>query len=298
MRLGFVGLGNMGGPMALNLTEAGHELTVHDLRAAAVSPLVEAGAADGASITGVVADGTDAVLLSLPGPPDVEAVFDELLPAMPTGSAIIDLSTSSPTLSRELAEQAARHDIGFLDAPVSGGVVGARRATLAVMVGGRQEVFDRFAPVFDAIGASVTRCGDNGAGNVVKLVNNMMAFINMMGITEALLLGTKAGVDPKVLRDVVAAGSGNSFVWGGGTRAILRDRLRPTFTNTLASKDIGLATELADELGVPVPMGRHTQGLIEGYRDSGFADEDVLATIKALEEQADFVVRGRAPELD
>jgi 3-hydroxyisobutyrate dehydrogenase-like beta-hydroxyacid dehydrogenase len=123
-----------------------------------------------------------------------------------------------------------------------------------------------------------------------------LAFINMMGVTEALLLGVKAGVDPLVLREVVAASSGASFVWDSGTRAILRDRLAPSFSNTLASKDIGLAVDLAHELNVPVPMGERTQGLLTGYRDNGYADEDVLATIRALEEQADFVVRGLAPE--
>jgi 3-hydroxyisobutyrate dehydrogenase-like beta-hydroxyacid dehydrogenase len=121
----------------------------------------------------------------------------------------------------------------------------------------------------------------------------MLAFIGMMGTIEALVLGAKAGVDPAVLRDVVKAGSGGSFVWDSGTRAILRDRLAPTFTTSLAAKDIGLATELAKEMGVPVPMGSRAEELILGYRDGGFADEDVLATVKSVEEQAGQVVRGR-----
>ena len=128
---------------------------------------------------------------------------------------------------------------------------------------------------------------------MAKLVNNMLAFIGMMGTIEALVLGAKAGVDPVALRDIVAAGSGNSFVWGSGTRAILRDRLAPTFTTTLAAKDIGLATALAEELGVPVPMGERAQELILRFKEGGFAQEDVLATVKAVEEQAGYVVRGQ-----
>jgi len=118
-----------------------------------------------------------------------------------------------------------------------------------------------------------------------------------MGTTEALLLGAKAGVDPRILREVVEASSGASFVWNSGTRAILRDRLAPSFTNSLACKDIGLAVDLAEEFEVPVPMGRHTQQLLEQYRDNGFANEDVLATIRSLEEEAGYVVRGLAPDV-
>jgi 3-hydroxyisobutyrate dehydrogenase len=298
VRLGFIGVGNMGGPMAGHVVAAGHDVGVYDLRPESVAPLVEAGARQAASVADA-ADGAEAVLLSLPMPGDVEAVVTGdggLFGALGSGTAILDLTTSSPSLSRELAGQGAERGISFLDAPVSGGVYGARKGTLAVMVGGPEDVFETFRPVLETFGAKVVRCGDVGAGNVVKLVNNMLAFINMMGVTEALLLGAKAGVDPMVLREVVQAGSGASFVWDSGTRAILRDRLAPSFTTTLACKDIGLAVELAHELGVPVPMGEHTQGLLVGYRDMDFAAEDVLATIKALEERAGFTVRGAAPD--
>jgi 3-hydroxyisobutyrate dehydrogenase-like beta-hydroxyacid dehydrogenase len=280
--------------MAGHVIGAGHDVGVFDLRAELVEPLVEAGGRRAESVA-EAADGAEAVLLSLPMPSDVEEVVADdggLLDILGAGSAILDLTTSSPTVSRELAQLAGERDIAFLDAPVSGGVYGARKGTLAVMVGGPEDVFATYEPVLATFAAKVVRCGDVGAGNVVKVVNNMLAFINMMGVTEGLLLGAKAGVDPAVLREVVQASSGASFVWDSGTRAILRDRLRPTFTNTLASKDIGLAVDLAAELDVPVPMGAHTQALIAGYRDNGFADEDVLATVRALEEQAEFQVRG------
>ncbi|MDH4145255.1 MAG: NAD(P)-dependent oxidoreductase [Acidimicrobiia bacterium] len=300
MNVGFIGLGNMGNPMAANVLAKGNQLTVFDLRRESADNLVAEGAAWADGPAAAAAAG-EVVMMSLPKPPDVEAVvagpggvFEGVAP----GSVIVDLSTNSPEVVKKLAAMAAERGVGFLDAPVSGGVVGARKGTLAVMVGGDAAQYDRCKPLFDAIGANVFHVGDVGAGNVAKLVNNMLAFISMMGTTEALILGTKAGVDPVVLRDIVAAGSGNSFVWGGGTRAILRDRLRPTFTTTLASKDIGLATELASQLNVPVPMGTRAQELLVGYRDNGFADEDVLATVKALEEQAGFTVRGLWPEDD
>ncbi|MGI9612169.1 MAG: NAD(P)-dependent oxidoreductase [Acidimicrobiales bacterium] len=294
MRLGFIGVGNMGGPMAGHVIAAGHDVGVFDLRSELVDPLVEAGGRRAESVADA-ADGAEAVLLSLPMPSDVEEVVADdggLLDLLETGSAILDLTTSSPTVSRELAQLAAERGIAFLDAPISGGVYGARKGTLAVMVGGPEDVFATYEPVLSTFAAKVVRCGDVGAGNVVKIVNNMLAFINMMGVTEGLLLGAKAGVDPNVLREVVQASSGASFVWDSGTRAILRDRLGPSFTTTLASKDIGLAVDLAAELDVPVPMGAKTQSLITGYRDNGFATDDVLATVRALEEQADFQVRG------
>ena len=299
MRIGFIGVGNMGGPIATHLISAGHDLSIFDLNEAALSPLVELGARQ-VSSAAATAENSEAVFLSLPMPRDVEEVVSGaggLFSVMDAGQTVIDLSTSSPTLSRSLALEGQERGIDFLDAPVSGGVYGARKGTLAVMVGGSEEAFERSMPLFELFAAKAVRCGDAGAGNVVKAVNNMLAFVGMMGATEALLLGSKAGVDPKVLREVVEASSGASFVWSSGTRAILRDRLAPSFTSALACKDIGLAVDLADELEVPVPMGRHTQQLLETYRDNGFADEDILATVRALEDEANFVVRGLAPDI-
>lgn len=294
MRLGFIGVGNMGGHMAANVLRAGHELLVYDVRREVAADLE----ANGATWVGSPAEASkevDGVLLSLPTPPIVETVVlgpDGVVAGAGPGTTIIDMSTNSPTVVRQLAEQVAEVGLGFLDAPVSGGVRGARQATLAVMVGGDIDRFEQFRPVFEAIGSNIFHVGDVGNGNVAKLVNNMLAFIGMMGTTEALVLGAKAGIDPMILREIVRTSSGNSMVWEGGTRAILRDKLAPTFTTTLASKDIGLATALAAEMGVAVPMGAAAEALLVGYRDHGFADEDVLATVRAVEEAAGFQVRG------
>ena len=299
MRVGFVGVGNMGGHMAANLLAAGHHLTVTDLRREVAEPLLGGGATWAATATEVAA-ASDVTMLSLPMPADVEEVVtsaDGVLAGSRPGSTVIDLSTNAPSMVRALAAIAADRGVGFLDAPVSGGVYGARKATLAVMVGGDAELFERHRPLFDAIGSNVFHVGDVGAGNVAKLINNMLSFVCMLGTTEALVLGAKAGIDPVVLREVVKAGSGNSFMWDRGGRAILKDRLDPSFTVSLAVKDVSLATDLAREHGVEVPMGSLSEQLLSAYRDTGFAAEDLLATVKAVEEQAGVVVRGRGPDL-
>lgn len=297
-RVGFVGVGAMGGPMAANLLRAGHHLTVHDLRRETAAPLLEQGAA-WAGTPRAVAAASDAVLLSLPNPADVEDVMtrpDGVLAGAATGGTVIDLSTNAPAVVRALAAAAAERGVRFLDAPVSGGVRGARKGTLAVMVGGDAACLDEHRPLLEAIGDRVFHVGDVGAGNVVKLLNNMLFFVNLLGAVEALVVGAKAGVDPAVLREVVQASSGTSFAWDSGTRAILRDRLAPTFTMALAAKDIGLATALAEEVEVDVPMGGLAHRLIDRCRDDGMAAEDVLAVVKVLEAQAGVTVRGLLAE--
>ena len=294
MKFGFIGVGNMGNPMAFNLSKAGHSLLVHDIRREAAANLEEAGAT-WVNSPKEAATGVEATFLSLPMPADVERVVlaeNGVLAGMRSGGTIIDMSTNSPTVVRSLAEKTKAKGVAFLDAPVSGGVRGARAATLAIMVGGDKAVYDKYEPALKAIGSNVFHCGDVGTGNVVKLCNNMLAFIHMMGAAEALVLGTKAGVDPNVLWQAVKASSGGSFVWESGTRAILRDRLAPTFTIDLASKDIGLAAALAKDFDVPLKMGTAALELIRNYQANGYAKEDVLATVKELEKQTGTVVRG------
>jgi 3-hydroxyisobutyrate dehydrogenase len=294
MKVGFVGVGNMGNPMAANLQKAGHALQVHDIKREAAQNLLDAGAT-WANSPKEAATGVDSVFLSLPMPADVERVVlseNGVLMAINSGGIIVDMSTNSPTVVRSLAEKTKAKGVTFIDAPVSGGVRGARNATLAIMAGGDKAAYDKCEPLLKAMGANVFYCGDIGTGNVVKLVNNMLAFIHMMGAAEAVVLGKKAGVDPNILWQAVKASSGGSFVWESGTRAVLRDKLAPTFTIDLASKDISLATKLAEEFGVPLTMGKAAEGLIRGYQTGGYAKEDVLATVKELEKQAGVTVRG------
>lgn len=294
MQLGFVGLGNMGNNMAMNLVKAGHSVLVTDLRRDAASNLEEAGAR-WVDSPQAAAQGSEFTFLSLPKPEDVDLVVlaeNGVLSGCASGGVIVDMSTNAPTAVKDLAEKTQAKGVAFLDAPVSGGVRGARNGSLAIMVGGDKIVYDNCEPVLKVMGANVFYVGEIGAGNVAKLVNNMLAFIHMMGAAEALTLGAKAGVDLNVLWEIVKASSGGSFVWNAGTRAILRDRLAPTFTVDLACKDIGLAADLGDELGVPLQMGKMAQSLIENYQKLGYAQEDILATIKELEKQTGATVRG------
>lgn len=294
-RVGFIGVGTMGNPMAANLLAAGHRLTVHDVRAEPAANLLDAGAAWADSARAVAA-ASDVTFLSLPNPTDVTDVVTGtggVLAGAAAGTTIVDLSTNSPEAVRSLAARAAERGVDFLDAPVSGGVGGARKGTLAVMVGGDADAYAACLPLLEVIGGRVFHVGDVGAGNVVKLLNNMLFFVGLLGTVEALVVGTKAGVDPNVLREVVGASSGASFAWDHASRAILRDRLvPPTFTVGLAAKDISLATALAEELAVTAPMARLAQELIAGQLDR-LGAEDVLAVVKALEEEAGVQVRGR-----
>lgn len=292
MQIGLVGTGVMGVPMAANLLAAKFSLTVHDVRRDAAAPLLDAGAA-WAESTAALCDGADVVLMSLPTPDVVESVAGEAIVAMAPGSVLVDHSTSPPALMRDIAATAAERGIEFMDAPVSGGRAGAERGTLSVMVGGKAEVLERCRPLFEAIGENIYHVGDVGAGDVAKLVNNMLCFIHMWGAVEGIVLGTKAGVDPNVLRDVISTSTGNSAVWRGGTGAMLRDRLQPTFDMTLIAKDMGLALDMARTLGVPTAMAERAQGLIKEYLDSGYADSDVFGTVRAMEARTGAKVRGR-----
>ena len=291
MKVGFIGTGHMGEPMAANVLAAEKSLFVHDSNRKATSNL-EASGADWCESLAEVARSSAVILLSLPGPREVEAVGYELINSMSSGQTLVDMSTNSPTLVKRIAKDAEAKGIGFLDAPVSGGVRRAREGALAIMVGGKDELFKKIEPLFDKIGNNVFHVGDVGAGSVAKLVNNMLAFAIMMSNNEALILGAKAGVDPNVLFNVIRTSSGNSMVWEGGARAILRDRLKPNFTVDLACKDIGLAMDLAEELDIDLPMVSNAQTLLNHYQANGFAQEDILGTVKALEEASDVTVRG------
>lgn len=291
MKVGFIGTGTMGGPMAANVLAAGNELSVFDTNRSATATLEEAGAIRCEELASLVR-AVEVVLLSLPGPSEVDAVASEVLELMSAGQTLVDMSTNSPTLVKRIATHARTKGVGFLDSPVSGGVRGAKRGTLAIMVGGEKELYERFEPLFESMGENIFHVGEVGAGNIAKLVNNMLAFSTMMANAEALVLGAKAGVDPNVLWNIVRTSSGNSMTWEGGGRAILRDRLAPTFTVDLACKDIGLATDLAREVSVDLTMVPTAERLLKGFQANGFAKEDVLATVKALEEAAGVTVRG------
>ena len=294
MKVGFIGLGNMGNPMAGNLIKAGHQLTVHDLRREAATNLLELGA-EWADTPAACVPGHDVVLTSLPVPRDVEAVVlgeNGILEGASPGSVYMDLSTNSPTAIRRLHDVCAEQGVIVLDAPVSGGVYGAAAATLAVMVGGDQAVFDRMKPTLAAIGSHVVYCGPIGNGMVCKICNNMLSMGIGVLLTEALTLGVKAGVDLAVLADVIANSSGgNRRIVEKFPRYLFKGNFEPGFATALAAKDVRLGTDLGREYGVPMDLAnlvdqRHVEAMHRGW-----GPEDSDAVSKLQEEKAGVQLR-------
>ena len=298
MKLGFIGTGNMGNPMAANLIKAGHQLTVHDLRREAATNLLEMGA-EWADSPREAVPGNEAVLTSLPVPRDVEAVVlgeNGILEGAASGSVVFDLSTNSPTVVRRLNQVCAERGVTLLDSPVSGGVYGAAAGTLAVMVGGDRSVFDRFEGVLGAIGSHVVYCGPVGNGSVCKICNNLMSMGIGVLLAEALTLGVKAGVDLATLADAIANSSGSSRrLTEKFSRFLFQGNFEPGFATALAAKDVRLATDLGREYGVPMDLSnlvdqRHVEAMFRGW---GPEDSDAVARIQ--EEKAG--VQLRLPEI-
>jgi len=294
MKVGFIGTGNMGNPMAANLVKAGHQVTVHDLRREAATNLLEMGARWVDSPKEAV-PGNEVVFTSLPVPRDVEAVVlgeNGILEGAGEGTIYIDLSTNSPTVIRRLHQICAEKGVIVLDAPVSGGVYGAAEATLAVMVGGDQAVFQRVKPTLEAIGSHVVYCGPIGNGAICKICNNLMSMGTGALLAEALTLGVKAGVELEVLADVIANSSGGcKRLTEKFPRYLFKGNFEPGFATALAAKDVRLATDLGREYGIPMDLAnlidqRHVEAMHRGW---GPEDSDAVAKIQ--EEKAGVQLR-------
>jgi 3-hydroxyisobutyrate dehydrogenase-like beta-hydroxyacid dehydrogenase len=295
MRIGFIGLGNMGGPMALNLIKAGHSLIVHDLRRTAAEPHLAAGAR-WAQTPGAAAADSEVVFTSLPGPKEVQEVAlgeGGIISGLARGAVFADLSTNSPTTIRRIHAAFASRGIEVLDAPVSGGILGARNATLAVMVGGDRGTFDRIKPALDAIGDKVSYIGASGAGAVAKLVHNMIALCSTQLLAEAFTMGVKAGVSPEALLKVVQDGAyGQGMLLKGMPRMVFRGNFdRVTFALKLARKDLGLATEMGRELNVPMPIASLVEQDLLAAIANGLAEKDSTAAVTIQESRANVKIR-------
>ena len=292
MRVGFIGLGTMGGSMALNAQKGGHELVVHDLRREAAAPHLKAGAAwaEGARAVGEV---SDVVFTSLPGPREAEAVGDELLASMRPGVPWFDLTTNSPTVVRRLHQRFAAKGIPMLDAPVSGGPSGAKSRQLALLVGGDRAVFERFRPVLDAIGDQVIYIGPIGAGSVAKLVHNCAGYAIQTALAEVFTLGVKAGVDPLALWAAVRQCSlGRQRTFDRLGRQFLQGVFEPPdFALKLAHKDVTLATELARELGVPMRVANLAYAEMTEALNRGWGERDSRAPMLLQEERAGVEIK-------
>ncbi|MGD0120777.1 MAG: NAD(P)-dependent oxidoreductase [Candidatus Binatus sp.] len=296
MRIGFIGLGNMGGPMALNLIKAGHALTVYDVRREAAAPHLAAGARWADSPAAVAAE-CELVMTSLPGPKEIDEVAlgeGGIIGRLARGTIYADLSTNSPAAIRRLHAAFKEKGVEVLDTPVSGGVPGARNATLAVMVGGDRAAFEKIKPALDAIGDKVSYIGESGAGSVAKLVHNMIAICSTQLLAEAFTMGVKAGVAPEALLKVVQDGAYGQGMLLTGTmpKMVFRGNFdRVTFALKLARKDLGLATEVGRELNVPMPLASLVEQDFLAALAHGLGDKDSTAAVTIQEDRAGVKIR-------
>lgn len=300
-KVGFIGLGNMGGGMAGNIQKAGYPMVVYDIREGATRRFLEGGARL-ASSPAEVARLSDVTFTSLPGPKEVEEVAvgpEGVLAGIRRGGIYVDLSTSRPTLIRQIEPKFRQKGAHVLDAPVSGGKTGAATGNLAVMVGGEREIYDRIKPLLDAFGDKVFYAGSIGAGSIAKLVHNMIGHGVRQAIAEGLTLGVKAGVEPEALWECVRRGALGrmSGLHEGIARTVFRGQFEPaSFALALSRKDIGLATELGKEFNVPMPVANLAEQIAIQGMNRGWGDKDSSITFLLQEEMAGVEVR--APHVD
>lgn len=293
MKIGFIGLGIMGKPMAKNLIKAGHELIVYDVVPASVSELVESGAKAGESCADV-ASRSDLVITMLPNSPHVKtAVLGEggVMKGIRPGTIFVDMSSIAPTVSIELSAELAKVGVPMLDAPVSGGEPKAKDGTLAIMVGGPADVFDKVKDVFAVLGSSVTLVGDIGSGNMAKLANQIMVAANIAGMSEALTLAAKAGTNPEIVYKAVRAGLAGSTVLDAKAPMVLEGNYKPGFRIELHIKDLQNALITAEKYDAPAPISAAIIEMMKKLRDEGHGADDHGGLIQYYEELAGVKVR-------
>jgi 3-hydroxyisobutyrate dehydrogenase len=294
LSVGFIGVGNMGNPMASNVLKNGFALTVFDKNPKAMENLLRAGAKQGASAKDVV-DRSEVVMTCLPASPDVEALYLDtggLVESARPGTILIDLSSVLPSTPRKVESRAKERGVHFLESPVSGGVAGARAATLAVMVGGDADVLKRAEPVLRSIGPNIFHVGPVGAGNTVKAINNMMACVNSCAMMEGLALGVKAGLDPTTIYQVVKASSGASKALERIPTAIIPRNFEPGFKVFLMNKDLDTFNAIAKDLHVPVSFSNVAQRYQQAALAAGLADKDTSVVMTVIEKLAAVEVSG------
>lgn len=283
-RVGFIGLGIMGGPMAANLLAAGYELTVWNRTAAKTEPLAAAGARVAGSPAEVAA-ASEVTFTCVTASADVEAVVlgpGGVIEGATPGSIVVDCSTIAPATARNVHARLAERGVAMLDAPVSGGDVGAKAGALAIMVGGDAETFERALPVLRAIGKTIVHVGPPGAGQVVKLCNQVAGGLNLLAMAEAISLCRRSGVDPAKMLEVVSAGAAGSWMLQHlGPRAVAGD-FAPGFMVDLMQKDLGLVLEAAHETHTPLPGSALVRQLFEMLQARGRGREGTQAIVEAL----------------
>jgi len=288
MKAGFVGLGIMGRPQALNVMKAGHVMAVWARRRESVQPLADAGATACASPSEAAAL-ADIVFVMVSDTPDVEQVIfgpKGIVEGARPGTVVVDMSTISPVATRDMAKRLAHKGIEMLDAPVSGGEVGAINGTLSIMVGGKPEVFARVKPLFECMGRNIVHIGTNGAGQVAKACNQIIAAVTLEAVSEGLTLARRNGVDPAKVRDALMGGFAYSKVLEVHGRRILERDFKPGFKAKLHRKDLKIVTDTAAHLGLTLPQASLIASHLNALVGLGCGDEDSAAVVKVIERAA------------
>ena len=292
-KIGFVGLGAMGGNMARRLASQGFSVAGYDPSAANAKVSGDAGVKIVDS-PAAAADGADFVLSSVPDPAAIRQSYlgaDGVLTRARKGMVLIDLSTIDPATWREVAAAAAKHGVEALDAPVSGGPADAGSGKLVFLIGGEKSTIEKSRPVLDALGSTFHHVGPLGSGLIVKLVNNVMSVCNVVVAAEAMVLGVKAGIEPQALFDMLSTSGGRSFHFQKRFPNVLAGDFNPYFSIALSRKDLGLALDMAAQLGVPMPAAGAVKQVYEAARAAGLANQDMAAVTKLYEAWADVEVR-------
>lgn len=292
-RIGFVGLGIMGKPMARNLMKAGYSLTVYDIFGEPVEELVTEGAARGET-SGEVAASTDKIITMLPDSADSESAIlgpDGVLEGAKPGSIVIDMSSIAPLVSQKIGAECDKKGVGFLDAPVSGGEPGAVNAALAIMVGGKQEIFDQCLDILKVMGSNIVLTGDVGAGNITKLANQIIVAANIEALSEALVLAQKAGVDPERVFNAIRGGLAGSAVMEAKGPMMLSRNFQAGFRIRLHQKDLRNVLQTGQELNVPLPVTALVQQMLGALINDGEQDSDHSAILHFLEKMANVEVK-------
>ncbi len=293
VKIGFIGLGIMGKPMAKNLLKAGHKLVAYDVASAPLKEVVTAGAEEGKSPSDV-ASKTDVIITMLPNSPHVKEVAlgkNGVIEGAKKGSLMVDMSSIAPLAAREVAAALAKKGIDMLDAPVSGGEPKAIDGTLAIMVGGRPEVFEKAKDILLKMGSSAVLCGDIGAGNVTKLANQIVVALNIAAMSEAYVLATKAGVDPEKVFNAIKGGLAGSTVLNAKSPMVLEGNYKPGFRIELHIKDLQNALDTAHEIGVPIPLTSQVMEIMQALKVDGKQKDDHGGVIQFYEKLAGVKVR-------
>jgi len=283
-KLGFIGLGIMGAPMALHLIKAGHQLFVHT-RSKLHSEIAESSATQCTSAKGV-AERADVIFTMLPDTPDVEAVLfgkDGVASGLSKGKTVVDMSSISPIETKAFAKKINDLGCDYLDAPVSGGEVGAKAASLTIMVGGPEATFERIKPLFELMGKNITRVGGNGDGQTTKVANQIIVALNIAAVGEALVFASKAGADPAKVRQALMGGFASSRILEVHGERMIKRTFNPGFRIGLHQKDLNLALQGAKALGVSLPQTANAAQLMQACAANGMADLDHSALVRALE---------------